>query len=86
VYSAGRARRSNDAQVLTMGARVIGVELAKRIVDEWLHAEFEGGRSAGKVAKLAELDRRYRRYRGDRGDRGDGFDRGDRGDRGDREA
>jgi ribose 5-phosphate isomerase B len=61
VYSAGRARRSNDAQVLTMGARVIGVELAKRIVDEWLHAEFEGGRSAGKVAKLAELDRRYRK-------------------------
>jgi ribose 5-phosphate isomerase B len=61
VYSAGRARRSNDAQVLTMGARVIGVELAKRIVEEWLRAEFEGGRSAPKVAKLAELDRRYRK-------------------------
>jgi len=61
VYSAGRARRSNDAQVLTMGARVIGVELAKRVVEEWLRAEFEGGRSAAKVAKLAELDRRYRK-------------------------
>ena len=61
VYSASRARRSNDAQVLTRGARVIGLELAKRIVEEWLRAEFECGRSAGKVAKLAELDRRYRK-------------------------
>jgi ribose 5-phosphate isomerase B len=56
-YSAERARKSNDAQVLTMGARTVGPEVARSIVDAWLAAEFEGGRSAPKVAKLAELDK-----------------------------
>ena len=55
-YSAERSRKSNDAQVLTMGARTVGPEVARAIVDAWLAAEFEGGRSAPKVAKLAELD------------------------------
>ncbi|HZC25835.1 MAG TPA: ribose 5-phosphate isomerase B [Actinopolymorphaceae bacterium] len=55
-YSAERARKSNDAQVLTMGARTVGPEVARSIVDAWLAAEFEGGRSAPKVDKLAELD------------------------------
>lgn len=56
-YSAERARKSNDAQVLTMGARTVGPEVARAIVDAWLAAEFEGGRSTPKVAKLAELDK-----------------------------
>ncbi len=60
-YSAQRARKSNDAQVLTMGARVIGPELAKTIVDAWLESEFEGGRSAPKVEKMIEYDEKYRR-------------------------
>lgn len=51
-YSAERARKSNDAQVMTLGARVIGPELAKNIVDVWLASEFEGGRSAPKVEKI----------------------------------
>ncbi|HEI8866629.1 ribose 5-phosphate isomerase B [Serratia sp. AKBS12] len=51
-YSAQRARKSNDAQIITLGARVIGVELAKSIVDAWLDSEFEGGGSAPKVAKI----------------------------------
>lgn len=51
-YSAQRARKSNDAQIITLGARVIGVELAKTIVDAWLESEFEGGRSAPKVARI----------------------------------
>ncbi len=42
VFSAERARKSNDAQVLTMGQRVIGPELAKTIVDAWLESEFGG--------------------------------------------
>ncbi len=42
-YSAERLRASNNAQVLTMGARVIGEELAKTIVDAWLHAEYTRG-------------------------------------------
>jgi ribose 5-phosphate isomerase B len=56
VYSAERARKSNDAQVLTMGARVIGPELAKVIVQAWLQSEFAGGASARKVAKIDALD------------------------------
>lgn len=58
VYSAQRARKSNDAQVLTMGARVIGPEAAKTIVAAWLESEFDGGASTRKVAKIADLERR----------------------------
>src|SRR5687767_921212 len=45
-YSAERARKSNDAQVLTMGARVIAPEAAELVLEHWLRSEFEGGRSA----------------------------------------
>ena len=55
-YSAERARKSNDAQILALGARVIGPELAKSIVRTWLHAEFAGGGSARKVAKIKAAD------------------------------
>jgi ribose 5-phosphate isomerase B len=60
-YSAERARKSNNAQIMTMGARVIGPELAKSIVKTWLDSEFSGGRSAPKVAKIEEIDKKYRR-------------------------
>lgn len=53
-YSAERARRSNDAQIITLGARVIGSELANSIIDAWLGAEFDGGRSQPKVQRIAE--------------------------------
>ncbi len=52
-YSAQRARKSNDAQIITLGARVIGPELAKSIIEAWLESEFDGGRSAPKVAKIS---------------------------------
>ena len=58
-FSAERARKSNNAQVLTMGQRVIGPELAKMVVDAWLESEFGGGSSSRKVEKMEELDRRY---------------------------
>ncbi len=58
VYSAERLRKSNDAQVLTMGARVIGSELAKTIVDAWLESEFSGGGSTAKVNQMRELEQR----------------------------
>jgi ribose 5-phosphate isomerase B len=61
VYSAQRARRSNDAQVLTMGARVIGPEAAKTVVAAWLDSEFDGGGSTRKVAKIVDLERRLGR-------------------------
>ncbi len=56
-YSASRAAKSNNAQIITMGARVIGPELAKAIVDAWLEAEFDpAGPSAGNVAAIDMLD------------------------------
>jgi ribose 5-phosphate isomerase B len=58
-YSAQRARKSNNAQILTMGARVVGSELALAIVDAWLESEFEGGRSTSKVDELVAGERRY---------------------------
>ncbi len=59
-YSAERARKSNDAQVLTMGARVIGPELAKAIVDAWIDSEFAGGGSTTKVEKMNRIDQSFR--------------------------
>ncbi len=56
-YSAQRARMSNDAQVLAMGARVIGPELAKAIAKEFLDSEFQGGRSQPKVDRIADFER-----------------------------
>jgi ribose 5-phosphate isomerase B len=57
VFSAERLKKSNDANVLTMGERVIGPELAKMIVDAWLNSEFSGGGSAPKVEQLKILER-----------------------------
>ena len=61
VYSAERARKSNDAQIITLGAQVIGPELAKALIDVWMGSEFGGGRSGPKVAKIQAIDERYRR-------------------------
>ncbi|HOX57227.1 MAG TPA: RpiB/LacA/LacB family sugar-phosphate isomerase [Candidatus Paceibacterota bacterium] len=57
VYSAERLCKSNAAQVLTLGARVVGPELAKTIISAWIHSRFEGGRSAPKVERMKELER-----------------------------
>jgi ribose 5-phosphate isomerase B len=57
-YSAERARKSNDAQIITLGARVVGPELAKAIISAWLASEYEGGRSAAKVDRIVEYERR----------------------------
>ena len=58
-YSAERAAKSNNAQIITMGARVIGPELAKAIVDTWLASEFDPkGASAANVAAVDRLDQR----------------------------
>jgi len=62
-YSAERARKSNDAQVLTMGARVIAPQAAEKIIDHWLDSEFEGGRSTPKVEKMKAVDERHRAAR-----------------------
>ena len=55
-YSAERARKSNDAQVLCLGALVVGSSVATVLIDIWLAAEFQGGASARKVGKMKALD------------------------------
>jgi len=56
-YSAERAAKSNNAQIITMGARVIGPELAKVIADTWLASEFDPkGASAANVEAINKLD------------------------------
>ena len=56
-YSAERAAKSNNAQIITMGARVIGPELAKVITDTWLASEFDPkGPSAGNVEAINRID------------------------------
>ena len=56
VYSAERLVKSNHAQILTMGSRVVGPELAKMIVDAWLTSEFEPARSLPKVERMRRLE------------------------------
>jgi ribose 5-phosphate isomerase B len=59
-YSAERARKSNNAQILTMGAQVVAPTLARILVDHWLASEFSGGRSLPKVEKIDRIDAKYR--------------------------
>lgn len=56
IYSSERAILSNDTNVMTMGARVIGTELAKSLVKEWLNNEFKPGSSTPKVEKIKEIE------------------------------
>ena len=57
-YSAEFTRRHNDANVLTLGARVLGAGLALKIVDTFLDTAFEGGRHARRIAKIADIETR----------------------------
>jgi len=56
-FMAEMSKRHNDANVLALGARVIGDELAFRIVDRWLNATFEGGRHRKRLDKIEELEK-----------------------------
>jgi ribose 5-phosphate isomerase B len=58
-YSAERSRKSNNAQVLAMGALVIGPKLARQLVSIWLEAEFQGGESTRKVEKISQIESRF---------------------------
>ncbi len=55
-YSAKLSRMHNDSNILCMGERVVGAELAKMILDAWLDAPFEGGRHAERVALFAGIE------------------------------
>lgn len=55
-YSAKLSKEHNDTNMLAFGARVIGIEMAKMIVDAWLHAKFQGGRHAKRVAMIMDIE------------------------------
>ena len=57
-YTAVMSRRHNNSNVLCFGARVVGSELAKMIVEQWLEAEFEGGRHQRRVDLIMEIENR----------------------------
>lgn len=61
IYSAERAKKSNNANALTLGRHIVGPELAKMLVRAFLESEFQGGRSAPKVEKIRAIERQYLR-------------------------
>lgn len=58
-FTAWNARAHNDANVITLGSRGIGIEVAKRLMKVFLETPFEGGRHAGRVDKLRDIEARY---------------------------
>jgi ribose 5-phosphate isomerase B len=60
VYSAERARKSNNAQIICLGARVVGSELAKMLVEAWLNSDFAGGGSTRKVERIQYYEAKYK--------------------------
>lgn len=56
VYSAEMTKRHNNANIICMGGRVVGRELAFKIIDAWLNAEFEGGRHQTRIDKIHALE------------------------------
>ena len=59
LYTARMAREHNDANVLAMGARVVGVGLAEEIVDQFLSTPFEGGRHQRRVDQITALEEEF---------------------------
>ncbi len=55
-YTAKLSKQHNNSNIIAFGARVIGIETAKMIVDEWLSAEYEGGRHQTRIDMLAEIE------------------------------
>ncbi|AFK85347.1 MULTISPECIES: ribose 5-phosphate isomerase B [Thermoanaerobacterium] len=60
-FSARYSKEHNNANVLCMGGRVVGPGLATLLVDEWLDAEFQGGRHQKRIDKISEIEKKYSR-------------------------
>jgi len=58
-FVARNSREHNDANVLTLGSRVVGIEVCKEILRIWLESWFAGGRHKGRVEKIGAIERRY---------------------------
>lgn len=55
-FSAHATREHNDSNILTLGARVVGLNLALDIIDTWLGAEFTGGRHSNRIEKITKIE------------------------------
>jgi ribose 5-phosphate isomerase B len=61
LFTARKSREHNDANILVMGARLIGADLAREIVRVWLAASYAGGRHAPRNANIARIEERFSR-------------------------
>ena len=59
-YTAKLSKQHNNTNIIAFGARVIGIETAKMIVDEWLGAEYEGGRHQTRIDMIREIEETQR--------------------------
>jgi len=55
-YTAKLSKQHNNTNIIAFGARVIGIETAKMIVDEWLNAKYEGGRHQIRIDQIREIE------------------------------
>jgi ribose 5-phosphate isomerase B len=58
-YTAKLSRQHNNTNILAFGSRVIGVDLAKMIVKEWIEAEFDGGRHKSRINMIKDIETEY---------------------------
>ena len=58
--SASLATRHNNAHIISMGARIVGIEMAKAIVDAFFDSEFEGGRHSARVQMIMDVEKKYK--------------------------
>lgn len=59
-YSARLSKCHNNTNIIAFGARVVGIETAKMIVEEWLKASYEGGRHQRRLDMIAEIERKQK--------------------------
>ncbi len=55
-YTAQLSKEHNNTNILAFGSRVVGIEVAKMIIDNWLNAEFEGGRHQNRINQISAIE------------------------------
>jgi ribose 5-phosphate isomerase B len=70
LFTARMSREHNDANVLTLGGRLMGQEMAVDILNMWLATEFSAGRHQRRIEKISDVERRHARERGGEGTHG----------------
>ncbi|MCE5194737.1 MAG: ribose 5-phosphate isomerase B [Nitrospiraceae bacterium] len=56
LFTARMSRQHNNANILVIGGRIVGIDLAKEIVRIWMNTEFEGGRHASRLVKIKNIE------------------------------